>query len=105
LVALFNTYARLANSLSSIQKFRAMVEGEEVAEEKPKLAGLPDWATKPRHVVPAEKKALEDEGDGESECAFDEEETIGEAFNRELGKVIKAYKMVLQSWINFPRNV
>lgn len=112
LVALFNTYARLASSLSAIQKFRAMVEGEGVQEEKerPKLAGLPDWATKPRHViVPEAKRGVDGEGDGEGEgeggCPFDEQESIGEAFNRELGKVIKAYKMVLQSWFNFPRNV
>ncbi|KAH8906108.1 endoplasmic oxidoreductin [Coniochaeta sp. PMI_546] len=112
LVALFNTYARLASSLSAIQKFRAMVEGEGVQEERerPKLAGLPDWATKPRHViVPEAKRGVDGEGDGEGEgeggCPFDEQESIGEAFNRELGKVIKAYKMVLQSWFNFPRNV
>ncbi|OIW26100.1 endoplasmic oxidoreductin [Coniochaeta ligniaria NRRL 30616] len=114
LVALFNTYARLASSLEAIQKFRAMVEeGEEVVEkekERPRLAGLPEWATKPRHViVPEGEKGFEGEGEGEEGeeggYPFDEQESFGESFSRELGKVVKAYKMVLQSWINFPRNV
>lgn len=108
LVALFNTYARLSSSLDAIQKFRAMVEGEEVQDDKerPKLAGLPDWATKPRHViVPDEKKGAEAKGDGESECPFDKQGSIGEDFKRELSKVVQAYKMVFQSWMNFPRNV
>jgi hypothetical protein len=118
LVALFNSYARLASSLDSIQKFRAMVEGDDVAEEqrpeKPKLAALPDWATKPRHVVvpEAEKRgstecATDGEGDSEGQCRFggDEEESVGETFKRELDKVIRAYKLVLASWVNFPINV
>lgn len=109
LVALFNTYARLANSLSAIQKFRAMVEGEEVVqqEEKPKLSALPDWATKPRHVVvPDEKKSDGGEGDGEGACPLGgEQETAMEAFKRELGKVVKAYKMVFESWVNLTRNM
>lgn len=108
LVALFNTYARLANSLSSIQKFRAMVEDEDVQQqERPKLSALPDWATKPRHVVvPDEKARIEEEGEAEGECPFGgHEETLAESFNRELGKVVKAYRMVFESWFNFSANL
>jgi len=114
LVALFNTYARLASSLQAIQKFRAMVEGEgegEVHEtqEKPKLSALPDWATKPRHVIVPEEKKGKTECEGKSDggrCPFGrKEETVAETFWRELDKVVKAYKMVFESWVNFPRNV
>jgi hypothetical protein len=105
LVALFNTYARLSSSLTAIQKFRAMVEGggEEVVEEKPKMGSLPEWAKKPRHViVPEEEDAAEGEGEGSEKTRH--EETIGEIFNEELQKVVKAFGMVLKSWYYFPIN-
>ncbi|TPX18389.1 uncharacterized protein E0L32_011722 [Thyridium curvatum] len=65
LVALFNTYARLSSSMSAIQKFRAMVEEQELAAgagaavaadgKADAIEGghnvIPDRAKKPHHVV------------------------------------------------------
>ena len=118
LVALFNTYARLSSSLSAIQKFRAMVEdpehnpAPEPEPEKPKLGGLPDWSKKPRQVVPV-KNGAEEDAEVEEEGQKKQErrrpngpmDEFKEEFKEELSRVIRAYKMVLKSWINFPLNV
>ncbi|KAB5549961.1 endoplasmic oxidoreductin-1 [Coniochaeta sp. 2T2.1] len=115
LVALFNTYARLSSSLSAIQKFGAMVEDGETAVQqqqqgeagKPKLGSLPEWAKKPRQVVPVEDGAEEkpeEEGEQKKQQRRRPEGAMDE-FKMEVARVIRAYKMVLQSWINFPMNV
>lgn len=116
LVALFNTYARLSSSLEAIQKFRAMVEQPELkaAEEevhKPKLGNLPDWATKPRHVIVPDadvKAAGETEEFGEEFEAPEQESkvpTVGEQFKREFDHIYQVYKLVIRSYMNFPINL
>ncbi|SPQ18015.1 492af27b-0e66-482a-a7c5-97ac755c593c [Thermothielavioides terrestris] len=114
LVALFNTYARLSSSMEAIQKFRDMVmqaEAAEKSEERLREAGeahvIPDQAKKPQHaIVPKSSEAApseaEDEAFEESESFEDRSRTIKDEFDEELGRVIKAFKYVLKSWINFP---
>ncbi|KAJ9152029.1 Endoplasmic reticulum oxidoreductin-1 [Pleurostoma richardsiae] len=109
LVALFNTYARLSSSMNAIQKFRAMVEEREAAEaaanpEKlEKLDALPDWAKKPRHVIVSKQteEIYEEEQEHPDERPVGER-SVGEQFQYELARVIKAYKIVLKSWLGFP---
>jgi hypothetical protein len=120
LVALFNTYARLSNSLTAIQKFRAMVEQPEpvTAEQKvskAKLGNLPDWATKPRHVVApdADVKTAGKVGEEEEEPFEEfeipqpeyEEHSLGEQFKEEYENVKAALMLVLRGYVNFPLNL
>ncbi|KAI1474252.1 endoplasmic oxidoreductin [Daldinia eschscholtzii] len=112
LVALFNTYARLSSSMKAIVGFRAMVEAEEKAAQ-----GIPDRAKKPHavgisqstpEVTPAEDD-LEEEWDKEDDLPPKRErrmpETTGEMFLEELGKVFKAFKIVMKSWVTFPKTL
>ncbi|KAL2147240.1 hypothetical protein VTI28DRAFT_195 [Corynascus sepedonium] len=122
LVALFNTYARLSSSMDAIQKFRKMVEQpdaaandsfEERLKEAEKLSVIPDRAKKPRHAVVPNPSSSSSQGappsEVDEEAAHDEHEspnqgrrTIKQEFDDELGRVIKALKFVLRSWIGFP---
>lgn len=122
LVALFNTYARLSSSMDAIQKFRKMVEQpdaaandsfEERLKEAEKLSVIPDRAKKPRHAVFPNPSSSSSQGappsEVDEEAAHDEHEspnqgrrTIKQEFDDELGRVIKALKFVLKSWIGFP---
>lgn len=120
LVALFNTYARLSSSLAAIQKFRAMVEQPETAtvEEKSpkaKLSDLPDWATKPRHVVApdADVKAT-GKAEAQEEEPFEEfemprseyqEPSLSDQFKDEFAHVVAAFKLVMRGYVNFPVNL
>ncbi|KAI1656801.1 endoplasmic oxidoreductin [Daldinia decipiens] len=113
LVALFNTYARLSSSMKALVGFRSMVE----AEEKP-IQAIPDRAKKP-HAVDISKNTPEAKPEAESELEeeWDEKdnvppkrerrspETASEAFNEELSKVYKAFKIVVKSWVLFPKTV
>ncbi|KAI5864807.1 endoplasmic oxidoreductin [Durotheca rogersii] len=110
LVALFNTYARLSSSMKALVGFRAMVE----AEEKPKA--IPDRAKKPHAVglsvsSPEETlaEAEDDEWDTDDDLPPRKEratpEAAGEIFNEELARVIKAVKIVVKSWVNFPKTL
>lgn len=117
LVALFNTYARLSNSMTAIQKFREMVEEAEAAvkfeerlKEAEKTGVIPDRARKPRHVVvdedvsEAEAAPSEavDETQEESETPRYEHQTLKDEFDEELERIIKALKFIIKSWIGFP---
>ncbi|KAI1465392.1 endoplasmic oxidoreductin [Daldinia caldariorum] len=113
LVALFNTYARLSSSMNALVGFRAMVEGEEKATQ-----GIPDRAKKP-HAVGISKstpEATSAEADLEEEWDKEEDdvppkrerrkpETVSEMFDEEFSKVFKAFKIVMKSWITFPRTL
>ncbi|KAK3336775.1 endoplasmic reticulum Oxidoreductin 1-domain-containing protein [Cercophora scortea] len=125
LVALFNTYARLSSSLSAIQKFRNMVEDAEAAAAKDKERSegvkkaeemhiIPDRAKKPHHViipssrtpVTAEKAAETKPAVVEDDSDDDEPEypdtTIGEDFQEEWERVMKAFRLVIKSWVELP---
>ncbi|AEO53339.1 hypothetical protein MYCTH_2313331 [Thermothelomyces thermophilus ATCC 42464] len=130
LVALFNTYARLSNSLEAIQKFRKMVEQpeteteteteteaeaaaadkfEERLKEAAKTSVIPDRAKKPRHAVgPPESPHAVPSGpvnearDKDDDSSVYENRTLKEEFDDELDKVIRTLKFVLTRWVTFP---
>ncbi|KAK3341333.1 endoplasmic reticulum Oxidoreductin 1-domain-containing protein [Lasiosphaeria hispida] len=131
LVALFNTYARLGSSLGAIQQFRSMVEeGEGAAKNKvddgarkqaEKMNVIPDRAKKPRHVivstpisnpttsvspapVPKQSEAV-DEEINEHEPPEYQNRTIRDEFDDELALVIKAFKLVIRGWVQFPKTL
>ncbi|KAK0731387.1 endoplasmic reticulum Oxidoreductin 1-domain-containing protein [Lasiosphaeris hirsuta] len=131
LVALFNTYARLGSSLSAIQQFRGMVEeGEGAAKNKidngarkqaEKMNVIPDRAKKPRHVIvstpvsnpttsvspapaPKPSEAVDEEID-EDEPPEYRNRTFRDEFDDELALVMKAFKLVIKSWIDFPKTL
>ncbi|KAI1406908.1 endoplasmic oxidoreductin [Hypoxylon sp. FL1857] len=115
LVALFNTYARLSSSMKAIVGFRAMVE----AEEKANKQTIPDRAKKPHAVgissIPpkatsAETEAKFEEDDWHKEGSDvppkrekPDDETFGDIFNEELGRILKVTKHVIKNWVTFPK--
>ena len=114
LVALFNTLARISDSLNAIHEFRLMVEAAETEEES---VGhhhvVPDRAKKPHHVIPGQpyKSAASDGFDefGKEEHLTDqtkhEDESIGDAFWEEFDLIWKVLKYVLKSWFMFPKRM
>jgi ERO1-like protein beta len=111
LVALFNTFARISDSLSAIHHFRIIVEGEETEEEsKGHHHVMPDRATKPHHVVPGNPSF---DPTGEDFAEYEKEEarvnkqpqTLTEEFWHEWDNVWKAFKFVVKGWISMPKNV
>jgi ERO1-like protein beta len=105
LVSLFNTYGRLSHSLAAIQQFRTMVDAEvqgkqEIIKESP--APIPEFAKKPRTVVV--KKADEPEIPEleDSEETVEDDPDLKEIFDEELARVLQAYKLVFQTWLNLP---
>ncbi|KAI0178778.1 endoplasmic oxidoreductin [Hypoxylon sp. FL1284] len=118
LVALFNTYARLSSSMNALIGFRALVEAEEKPEAK---TAIPDRAKKPHAVnlsqSPSETKTADtdpeyedddldkEEGDVPPRRERREPETAQEIFNDEITKVVKVVKIVLTSWVTFPKTL
>lgn len=109
LVALFNTLARISDSLAGVQKFRQMIEAEE-ASDRPELT---DRVTKPHNVIPgkdfSEKATEEDFVDNEREelirlrkQQLPADATISEIFNAELSLMWRVTKYVIKSWFTFP---
>lgn len=103
LVALFNTYARLASSLNAIQKFREMVENseagkrvEERLEEAETINAIPDRAKKPRHAVVSDAPEPADDEDEH------ENRTVKDDFDDELERVFKVFKYLFKSYVAFP---
>lgn len=129
LVALFNTYARLASSIDAIQKFRTMVEETETAQKKieagevgrkadDEIYTIPDRAKKPHHVIvsspnPVPSPSSPAESSDEFDDQFSEEEapddgpqrTIQDDVNEELERIYKAVKHVLKSWFDIPKTL
>ncbi|KAL1888603.1 endoplasmic oxidoreductin-1 [Sporothrix stenoceras] len=124
LVALFNTYARLSSSLSNIQKFRSMVAADEeavmtIAAAEAKTAAdadkkaekpvniIPDRVKKPHNVLTTPKKEKKDTKPDEVLEEIDEklsaEPTVREMFDEELGRVFRAFRIVIGHWISFPK--
>lgn len=89
LVALFNTYARISESMHTIGKFRAMVEGvepEEVEEEQDQEEGKEDLL----------KEFIRERNKRGSH------ESVGETFAHELLQLKLAMRLVFKSWLNIP---
>ncbi|KAK2073825.1 hypothetical protein P8C59_008073 [Phyllachora maydis] len=106
LVAMFNTYARLSNSLDAVVKFRHELETdahEAAAVDAEKVNKLRDQARNAHKVVvpapsdpePAAKRKSIPRSDG----------TLKEEFDHELGRVIKAFKFVMKSWLSLPQTL
>ncbi|KAI2614847.1 endoplasmic oxidoreductin [Hypoxylon sp. NC1633] len=119
LVALFNTYARLSSSMKALVGFRGMVEAEERSSAK---TTIPDRAKKPHAVGVSQSRSeatsAESEPDFEDdEWDMDEDddvpprrerpdpETTKEMFDDELSKVIKVLKIILKTWVTFPKTL
>jgi ERO1-like protein beta len=110
LVALFNTLARVSESLVAINEFRSMVEEEETEEESQgHFHTLPDRVTKPHHVVPGQEYDSTDDDFAEFEKEeirlkhhAQENQTFGDQLNSELTLVWKATKYVIKGWIMAP---
>ncbi|KAI1766645.1 endoplasmic oxidoreductin [Hypoxylon sp. FL1150] len=119
LVALFNTYARLSSSINAIVGFRGMVEAEEKANAK---TAIPDRAKKPHAVNLSQSPSQTESADVDSEFEDDDDwdmeeddvpprrerrknETTQELFNSELAKVLKVAKIVVQTWVTFPKTL
>lgn len=119
LVALFNTYARLSSSMRALVGFRSMVE----AEEKPNVDTIPDRAKKPHAVGISQSRPeatsetaqdVDQEPDNDDEWDVEDDvppkrerpqPTVGEAFNEEFSRVMKAFKLVLKGWVTFPKTM
>ncbi|KAH7391418.1 endoplasmic reticulum Oxidoreductin 1-domain-containing protein [Cadophora sp. MPI-SDFR-AT-0126] len=106
LVALFNTLARISDSLEAIAEFRSMVEAEESLEAEKILS---DRVKKPHHVVPGREYKDPTEADyvAHEKESFKRQRlspnaTVSEAFYAELDLIWRASKFVVKSWINFP---
>ncbi|CZT46936.1 related to ERO1 protein, required for protein disulfide bond formation in the ER [Rhynchosporium secalis] len=107
LVALFNTLARISDSLEAVGKFRGMVEAEEFTAEEEEIH--PDRLTKPHHVVPGK----EYEDPTETDYVAHEKEsyqrhrlphnaTFSQELFAEVDLIWRVSKFVVKSWINFP---
>jgi len=113
LVALFNTLARISDSLSAIHHFRTIVEAEETeAEREGHYHVMPDRVTKPHNVVsgkpysdPVAKDFEEFEEEEKNAKRQPKNETLSDAFWHEMGLVWKAYKYVIKGWISLPKNL
>lgn len=106
LVALFNTYARLSQSMDAIQKFRIMAAEKEHEEDElrlvegdsEKLNPLSDRARKPHHVVPNDENPATTPDTKSPQKA----RGLGEALNSELWKVKMAFKIIWEAWMELP---
>jgi ERO1-like protein beta len=128
LVALFNTLARISNSLSAIESFRDMVEEMENKSGGRKgehFHKLTDRERLPHRVVKEEagKQSKEElrkvanegidedfdefiaENFREREAIHQHGDGLWEIFEAEFGLVWKTFKFVIRSWINFPGTV
>ncbi|KAL6904851.1 endoplasmic reticulum Oxidoreductin 1 domain-containing protein [Trichoderma evansii] len=97
LVALFNTYARLSSSVAANGKFRAMIE-------------LRDKGSSEQPVTPEEIYQFIDEDDDDMNefirmRHLGPDDSLGDHVGNELGRVMKAVKIVLKSWIRAPRMI
>lgn len=108
LVALFNTYARLSESLSTMSKFRAMLDGTPVEAFKNDDA-LP--TDKPYYLLEVEGKPGEEETEELSDEMVDfiklrnkgaNGEGVTAQFKHELNLFYAALKVVLSGWFRTP---
>lgn len=107
LVALFNTLSRISSSLDGINKFRLMVEAEEIGEELKAPTKISDRVKKPHHVIPGKEFSSDEE-----DVNFEREQlkrlpipanaTVGEIFKTELDLTWRVFKYVIKSWFTFP---
>jgi ERO1-like protein beta len=109
LVALFNTYGKISHSLYAVGQFRRMAEERERLEEGGgPLSAIPDRARKPHHVIvqkpaePEESHVENESHQGQGKTTGQKPATLKDEFDRELGRLIKATKIVVRSWVNFP---
>lgn len=111
LVALFNTYARVSESMASIGRFREMVEGPAVDEEKP-VAAEPSQKEEHKVEEKTEKKDEKEEEDwadvpNDKNTKEEEEEasSFTESLGTELDLFIKAVRFVMRSYWSIPKTL
>ncbi|KAH8592108.1 endoplasmic oxidoreductin-1 [Bisporella sp. PMI_857] len=109
LVALFNTLARISNSLSAINEFRFMTLVESAESD---LRSMPDRVIKPHNVIPDKPDPTEKDFEDfeREEAAAKEEErkqkrSIADDFWKELDLFTRAFKYVMKGWISAPKNI
>ncbi|KAI0126554.1 endoplasmic oxidoreductin-1 [Xylariales sp. AK1849] len=109
LVALFNTYGRLSNSLETVVKFRAMLRNQDLAGEAKdeKAHSIQDRAKKPHAVGLAidENKTAEVFEDWEDENPASVDRTVWDEVKSECGQVLLAFRIVIRTYVRMPKTV
>lgn len=100
LVALFNTYARVSESLSVIGRFNAMLADEEafriaLKEAEPVAVPAVETVQEMRDIVKQKERNRQTTKDM----------SVGEQFMREFSLIFKVIKFVVKSWFGFPKTV
>ncbi|RYP00944.1 hypothetical protein DL765_010887 [Monosporascus sp. GIB2] len=116
LVALFNLYARLSSSMEALRKFRGMIEADESHGAESIRERAKKEHAEGRPPGPSDGKAAGTVAkENHDEYTWDEEDippstqptkrprTTGEMLNSELQLIAKVTKLVLTSWISFPK--
>ncbi|RYP69821.1 hypothetical protein DL769_005173 [Monosporascus sp. CRB-8-3] len=118
LVALFNLYSRLSSSMEALRKFRGIVE----ADESHDVESIRERAKKEhadgRPPSPSDEKAAKTGAEeDDDEYTWEEEDippskqppkrprTTGEMLKSELRLFAKVTKLVVTSWISFPKTL
>jgi ERO1-like protein beta len=112
LVALFNTFARLSSSISSVEAFREMVREKEALEgtkhEGEFYHKISDRERLPRHQITDPRKDRKDTYDEKlneketRERSAENEHTVVNEIWAELGTIWKVVKFVMASWVRVP---
>lgn len=112
LVALFNTLARVSNSLIAIHEFRTMAEEESEAKSQGHYHVMTDREKKSHHVIPDKPFSGQDMDDFESldmeerrQKKQPKHESIVDDFWTEFELIWKVTKYVIKAWITFPKTL
>jgi len=112
LVALFNTYARLSSSLRAIQEFRLMADEQDGEQGETRRVGvgesvptIPDPIRKPHRGMVVSPETVPSSPPPDPDFDDMEDPSIGEVFDQELDRVIKAFRLVVRGWISFPKTL
>lgn len=113
LVALFNTYARLSESLVSLSRFRRMAD-EQAAAELPQAEVREAKKVEETHQSHEAEEIEKDQEEREMEELEAKEKakrkpkkprTVGESFEKEMGLFIKAIRIVSAKWLGMPKTL
>ncbi|KAK7750086.1 endoplasmic oxidoreductin-1 [Diatrype stigma] len=119
LVALFNLYARLSSSMEALRKFRELVEADEnhhaeLIRERAKehaQGQLPSSSDEDAAKTGVEENGIESDWE-EVEADLPprkqprkKPETLGEMLDLEITLISKAVRVVLRSWMSFPKTI
>lgn len=109
LVALFNTLARISDSLTAIEWFRTQVEAEETEAESEGHFHLSDRAAKPHNVVPGKPYSDPDldahAAEEDRRRRMRKPQSLNEAFWTELNTVWRVFVFIMKGWVTLPKNL